>query len=649
MSGQFLVFQRDFDMCNWRSWIWPGLITTALLTALTGWFLSGPVEEDLAMRAGKELKAAQPWSAIDFDGRDGALLGEAESDTQVADATKLALGTYGVRVLANNTTVAAKPVPAPEPVVEPAPAPAAVEPAPVVAAAPYIWAATSGTGGVKVEGSVPSADVAKLAIDLATRRFVKTEVTDAQTVLDGAPEGFADAQATVLKSLSYLSIGKATITDKTVSVEGEAPSEFAMKFVTDKLKAALPAGYELVTKVAVVVPVAMAAAVIKAPKPYVWSAISNADGVKLEGSVLSGAVGEAVLGVASASFAGKTITSAQTALNNSPAGFATAQREALKGLAQLQEGTATISDKTVTLTGVASTDDIKASVASSVKSALPEGYTLAADITVPAPVAPAAPYIWTAAAQASGVTLGGTVPTADVGSAALELAKRRFVKTEVTDTQAILDGAPEGFADGQIASLKALTYLTEGKAIQTDKAIDIVGIAPSEAIKALVIKNTTASVPAGYVLTTNITVVAPTPVVVEPAPVAVVVEAPAVKGDCAADITALLAAEQIGFVTNKSDINDTSTALLAKIATSLASCPDKQFEIGGHTDSDGSNAYNNRLSNDRALAVRTALRAAKIDPERLTSRGYGETAPAAANDTEVNKAKNRRIEFRAVE
>jgi OmpA-OmpF porin, OOP family len=206
-----------------------------------------------------------------------------------------------------------------------------------------------------------------------------------------------------------------------------------------------------------------------------------------------------------------------------------------------------------------------------------------------------------------------------------------------------LEGAPEGFADAQSASLKALSYLSEGKAVHTDKTVAITGVATSGAIKALVIKNATATMPEGYALTTDITVVEPA--VIEP----VAAPAPVAPANCVADITALMANGQINFEVNKSVIKDTSTELLAKIASALTSCPDVKVEVGGHTDSDGSDAYNLRLSNDRANAVLKALVGAGVVRARITAKGYGETVPVAGNDTQENKAKNRRLEFRAVQ
>jgi outer membrane protein OmpA-like peptidoglycan-associated protein len=69
------------------------------------------------------------------------------------------------------------------------------------------------------------------------------------------------------------------------------------------------------------------------------------------------------------------------------------------------------------------------------------------------------------------------------------------------------------------------------------------------------------------------------------------------------------------------------------------------IEISGHTDNQGAADYNLRLSESRAKSVVTNLIAAGIPASRLKFKGYGATKPAVANDTEANRALNRRIEM----
>lgn len=88
---------------------------------------------------------------------------------------------------------------------------------------------------------------------------------------------------------------------------------------------------------------------------------------------------------------------------------------------------------------------------------------------------------------------------------------------------------------------------------------------------------------------------------------------------------------------------------LDKLVDLMTDFPFLRVEIEGHTDDQGSDAYNLKLSDDRAKAVVDYLLKKKVDKERLTWKGYGETKPLKPNDGEPNRAINRRVEFRVIE
>jgi len=77
--------------------------------------------------------------------------------------------------------------------------------------------------------------------------------------------------------------------------------------------------------------------------------------------------------------------------------------------------------------------------------------------------------------------------------------------------------------------------------------------------------------------------------------------------------------------------------------------PDLKVEIDGHADSTGSPAYNMTLSEKRAEAVKKYFVDQGIDPDRITTKGFGMTKPAASNDTKEGRAKNRRVELTPVQ
>lgn len=87
---------------------------------------------------------------------------------------------------------------------------------------------------------------------------------------------------------------------------------------------------------------------------------------------------------------------------------------------------------------------------------------------------------------------------------------------------------------------------------------------------------------------------------------------------------------------------------LQKLANTLTEYQDTEILVAGHTDSVGDEAYNERLSKQRADAVANYLVANGIKRSRLVVKGYGEDAPAMSNDTKVGQEENRRVELAIV-
>ncbi|WP_171018998.1 OmpA family protein [Microbulbifer harenosus] len=103
--------------------------------------------------------------------------------------------------------------------------------------------------------------------------------------------------------------------------------------------------------------------------------------------------------------------------------------------------------------------------------------------------------------------------------------------------------------------------------------------------------------------------------------------------------------ENIQFEFNSAKLTPRAEASLNKVVQSLRDQANTQVEVAGHTDSQGNDGYNLRLSGQRAESVRRYLIASGIDAARITARGYGETKPIASNATEAGRAQNRRVEL----
>jgi len=107
----------------------------------------------------------------------------------------------------------------------------------------------------------------------------------------------------------------------------------------------------------------------------------------------------------------------------------------------------------------------------------------------------------------------------------------------------------------------------------------------------------------------------------------------------------ILFKEKVLFGYDRSDLNTSAETNLTKLVNVLQKYPDTNIEVIGHTDSKGTDDYNQGLSQRRASSVASYLRAQGVSSSRLATKGMGEADPVASNDTEEGRTQNRRVEF----
>lgn len=103
--------------------------------------------------------------------------------------------------------------------------------------------------------------------------------------------------------------------------------------------------------------------------------------------------------------------------------------------------------------------------------------------------------------------------------------------------------------------------------------------------------------------------------------------------------------EGVLFGYDRFDITSSAENKLEQLAEILNKYPDTYVLVEGHTDSKGTDSYNETLSEKRALAVSDELRDKNVKSKRIKTAWYGETQPKYSNETEASRAKNRRVEF----
>ena len=111
--------------------------------------------------------------------------------------------------------------------------------------------------------------------------------------------------------------------------------------------------------------------------------------------------------------------------------------------------------------------------------------------------------------------------------------------------------------------------------------------------------------------------------------------------------TGMIRLQNVNFETGKANLLPESLPTLDIVGQVLAKWPELRIEVGGHTDSKGKKASNQKLSEARADSVLAYLQRKfpTLKPEQFTAKGYGQSVPLVPNTSELNMAKNRRVEF----
>src|SRR3979409_2425783 len=394
---------------------------------------------------------------------------------------------------------------------------------------------------------------------------------------------------------------KDTVLDKTrIAVAGRDVTFAAEAFSEDGRRSALASvesvpGVRLVNDETRLVPEA---------KPFVWSAERDVVRVTLGGSAPLPASKGRLIEAARAGLGGTEVADQMNLSRGAPPRFENAALLLIDQIGKLKDGKITISDNKVSLSGMARDLGGREAIAAARKN-LPEGFSVAAN-EIKAP-----PYIFQAYKDpvALTLTLTGYVPDNNVHAALATAAGRKFFSEKVVDNLKASLGAPSGFVNAVVPALGALSRLSTGTLVVSDREVKLSGDAFYDAAAVQIRAGLGKDFPQGWQFKADIS----------GKPAAAPVQATVLQALCAD----LLAKAKIRFDSGRATIDPDSAGLLDRLIETALACPDANIEIAGHTDADGEDAFNRTLSEKRAQAVTDYIVKAGLPASRFTAMGYG--------------------------
>ncbi len=614
-------------MCQPRRW-WIGLLPLLVLWLAVIWFETPRIEAAIAGAADKALAGTTGEAGFSSAlGRDVSLKGWVFDEAARPAALAAAVAAPGVRLLSDG--LSAPPL-----------------------QNPYLFRAALGDGALTLSGAVSSPQQRAALIAEAMNAMPNAQIVDQLGYYSGAPQNFAAAAATAIHALSHLSSGDAQLRGVDLTLRGQAAD--AAEYQAAMAEAQKPPQG-----------IVLAGAEIAPPKAPVFSLQAENDGARLtlSGFVASEAQRATVLSRAKKLFPDQVLVDRLQVASGAPEKFAANAAFMLNALAQLQSGKALLVDGKTTLSGQARPGMDAAALAGGAGAAL--------DVAGVKP-GEALPFVMGAEKSETTLTLTGSFADEEGRQKILQAAKDNFPGLAVIDRMSRAVGAPKAATTAALYGLEQLARLRVGAFGLSDGKASLVGDADRAETAEQVKTRFVAAMPDGFSVETQLTGAAretpetETPSSKSPAfppnapasgggaaavsraasPAPSVTAPPATEAkNCQARLMDLVYATPIQFEFASAALKPESSRILESLVAAAKTCPSVSFIVSGHTDDIGLISHNRDLSRRRAQAVVDFLSQAGIDAGRLTAVGYGESRPLVPNDSDEDRARNRRIEF----
>lgn len=479
--------------------------------------------------------------------------------------------------------------------------------------------------GISVIGLVPASLDRAAMVATLRRQTGAAEVTDLVETADyPVPPGWDAAYVYGMKAAEMARRGKISITPGKVAVRAITDSADQQHDLEQMLRRAKPAEVALEADVTAPRPVVT---------PFTLRFVKDMAGARFDACAADTAPDRDRILQAGVQAGIPGAPQCLLALGVPSPAWTDAAVAGVGAVAALGAGSVTLSDTDMALFAPASVENAAFDEAvGRLEAELPPGFTLTSDHEVK-DAAPQGPAEFSATVSAGSVMLRGRIGDDRMRETVESLARAHF---DGVDSALRSDASvPEGWTLRVIAALEVLQGLDRGSVAVTPGLIKVTGVSGSKTAPDLAAARLAQRLGAGarYELAIRYDRRLD-PILGLPSGM-----------ECVDALNAIMRESEIGFEPSKSIIAGDPKPVVDRLADTMQDCDDYRIEVGGHTDSQGSDAVNAELSRGRAQAVLEAMAKDGIDTSNMTVKGYGASMPVGDNDTDAGREANRRIEF----
>jgi OOP family OmpA-OmpF porin len=483
--------------------------------------------------------------------------------------------------------------------------------------------------GVSLIGLIPASSNR----DALARRI--TRIAKGQSVADlletgdyPMPPTWRAAVDFAIVALEMLPRSKISVTAERVTISGIADNLIEKRRLEAALARSRPDGVRLALEINAPRPVI---------SPFTARFILDADSARFDACAVDTVEARELIlnAAASAGLVGQV--NCMLALGAPSQDWGQAVALAINAVQNLGGGTVTLTDTDVILVALPGTAQARFDDAvGQLENSLPDVFALSAELpALPDDDAEGPPQFTATLSPEGHVQLRGRMPDDLTNMVAQNFATAKFGQRNITMRTRVVDGLPAGWSVRVLAGIEALSELSNGIVIVEPQTISLRGNTGNETAAAEISRLMIDKLGQAADFNLDVTYVeALDPVAALPTP-----------AQCIAQIIMMTEGRKITFDPGSASITAAAQPVIDDIAEVLRLCGDLPIRVAGYTDSQGREEMNLRLSQDRADAVLTALRARRVPVSTFEAVGYGMANPIADNGTEEGREANRRIEF----